>query len=61
MPGTCEHCGGDVTTKDDRGWFRDICDDCLDAWEHTSHREQCDGADCPVCADGERERRDPEH
>lgn len=29
MPGECEACGGEVTAKDRRGWFRDKCWDCI--------------------------------
>lgn len=35
MPGECENCGGEVTAKDRRGWFRSLCWGCiLDASIH---------------------------
>ena len=49
---TCDRCGDPVENKDNRGWYRDHCWDCIEAIadEEISHRETCDDADCLICS-----------
>lgn len=41
MSGECKHCEGEVHWKDNRGWFRDVCEECAQrvADERTPARE----------------------
>jgi len=49
---TCDRCGGLVENKDNRGWYRDHCRECIEAIaaeEEASHPDECGDPDCILC------------
>jgi len=51
MTGICERCGGDVENKDNRGWFRAKCWDCIEAVaaEEEPNHPPCGDPECEIC------------
>ena len=49
---TCDRCGDPVENKDNRGWYRDHCWECIEAIadeEEASHPDECGDPDCILC------------
>jgi len=46
----CERCGAALKEKDNRGWYRDNCRECINELARTDrHIDTCEREDCPVC------------